>query len=70
MKTFYKIKIEKFNHINNIFLKYCNYQIDEPKLGGKDIQANVIHEIDVIQDIQMEVETITVCLLYKNKYKK
>ena len=43
-------------------MKYCHYQIDEVKLEGKDIQANVVHEIDVVQDIQFEVETITVCL--------
>ena len=44
--------------------------MDEAKLRGKDIQANVVHEIDVIQDIEIKVETITVCLLYKHNYKK
>ena len=29
-------------------MKYFNYQIDEAKLGGKDIRANVVHEINVI----------------------
>ena len=51
-------------------MKYFNYQIDEAKLGGKDIRANVVHEIDVVQDVEFEVETITVCLLYTHNYKK
>ena len=34
------------------------------------MQANVIHEINVVQDMEIEAETITVCLLYKHNYKK
>ena len=51
-------------------MKYSNFQTDGVKLGGKHIRANVVHEIDVVQDVQFEVETITVCLLYTQNYKK
>ena len=63
----------RYTHISQnliIAMKYFNYQIDEAKLGGKDIRANVVHEIGVVQDVQFEVETITVCLLYTHNYKK